>query len=101
MLLLKRQKKFYSHKQLHQEWMKDPQYRREYERLEPEFQIARAIIEARIKRKITQTELAKRAKTGQAVISRLENMTSKPSISLVQRVADALGLRVKFQLLPQ
>jgi len=96
-----KKKKFYSHKELHREWMKDPQYRREYERLEPEFQIAQAIIEARVKKKITQTELARKANTGQAVISRLENMNSKPSISLIQKVADALGLKIKIQLLPQ
>lgn len=96
-----KKKKFYSHEELHKEWMKDPKYRRGYERLESEFQIARAIIEARIKKKITQAELAKRAKTGQAVISRLENMNAKPSLSLIQRLADALGARVKIRFEPR
>lgn len=94
-------KKFYSHQELHREWMKDPGYRREYKRLEPEYQIARAIIEARIRKRITQAELAKRAKTGQAVISRLEGMSSKPSLSLLRRIADALGLRVEVHFVPQ
>ena len=94
-------KKFYSHKELHKKWMKSPSYRLEYKRLEPEFQIARGIIKARIKKKITQASLAKKAKTGQAVISRLENMTGKPSFSLVQKVIDALGLRMEIRLLPQ
>jgi len=96
-----KQKKFYSHKELHKEWMKDPEYRKEYERLEPEFQIAKAIIDARVRRKVTQQKLAELANTGQAVISRLENMTGKPSISLVQRVAEALGLRLQVRLVPQ
>jgi DNA-binding XRE family transcriptional regulator len=94
-------KKFYSHQELHREWMKDPEYRREYEKLEPEFQIAKALIEARIEGKITQAELAKKAGTGQAVISRLENMNATPSLSLIQRVADALGLRVQLRLVPR
>jgi len=92
---------FLSYDEIHDKLMKNPEFRREYKKLEPEFRIANALIEARIKGKITQAELAKKAKTGQAVISRLENMNAKPSISLIQRVAEALGLRVDLRLLPQ
>ena len=88
------------YEEIRREWMKDPEFRREYAKLEPEFRIASALIEARIKGKITQAELAKKAKTGQAVISRLENMNARPSLSLIQRVAEALGLRVDLRLLP-
>lgn len=79
---------------LHDEWMKDPEYRREYEKLEPEFQIASQMIGARIKRKMSQEELARKAKTGQAVISRLEGMNAKPSISLLRRIARALNTKI-------
>jgi len=88
------------YEEIRREWMKDPEFRREYKKLEPEFRIASALIEARIKGKLTQAELAERANTGQAVISRLENMNAKPSLSLIQRVAEALGLRVELRLLP-
>lgn len=93
--------KFYSHQTLHRKWIKDDHYRQAYEKLEPEFQIARGIIEARVKRKLTQAELAKRINTGQAVISRLENMTSKPSFSLLYRVMEALKLKMEIRLLPK
>lgn len=83
-------------KELHDKWMKDPEFRRAYDDLEPEFQIAQQIIDARVKQKISQEELAKKADTGQAVISRLEGMNAKPSISLLQRVAHALD--IKFNL---
>ena len=83
---------------LHQKWMKDPEYRREYEKLEPEFQIARQIIGARIKKKMTQEQLAEKVGTGQAVISRLEGMNAKPSISLLQRVAKALETKIKVTI---
>ena len=76
--------------------MKDPEYRMEYEKLEPEFQIARQIIGARIKQKMTQKELAKKIGTGQAVISRLEGMNAKPSISLLTRVAQALKTEINI-----
>lgn len=86
--------KFISAEVLHQKWMKDPEYRREYDKLEPEFQIARQILSARIKKKMTQKELAEKVGTGQAVISRLEGMNAKPSISLLARVAEALQIKI-------
>jgi DNA-binding XRE family transcriptional regulator len=73
------------------EWMKNPEFRKEYEALQPGYQLARQMIGARLKQKMTQASLAKRAGTGQAVISRLEGMNAKPSFSLVQRIANALG----------
>ena len=93
-----KKQKFYSAKVLHREWMKDSEYRREYEKLEPEFQIARQMIGARIKQKMSQAELAKKAGTGQAVISRLEGMNAKPSISLLQRVAQALNTKINITI---
>ena len=92
-----KQKNFYTHEELHKKWMKDSEYRHEYEKLGLEFEIARRIIDARIKSKITQEELAKRMGTGQAVISRLENANAKPSLSLIQRLADALNLKVELK----
>lgn len=94
-------KKWVTHRELHKKWMRDPEFRREYERLAPEFEIARQIIDARIKRKITQEELAKRMGTGQAVISRLESANAKPSLSLIQRLAEALNLKVELKFTPR
>jgi ribosome-binding protein aMBF1 (putative translation factor) len=83
---------------LHNKMMKDPEYRRAYEELETEFQIASQMIEARIKQSITQEELAKKVKTGQAVISRLEGANAKPSISLLERVARALNIKFNITI---
>ena len=80
------------------ELLKDPEFRRESNRLEPQFQIARQMIDARIKQNITQKELAKKVKTGQAVISRLEGMNGKPSISLLERVARALNIKFNITI---
>lgn len=78
--------------------MKDPEYKRLSDELEPQFQIARQMIGARLKQNITQKELAKKMKTGQAVISRLEGMNSKPSISLLERVARALNIKFNITI---
>ncbi|MEK7521886.1 MAG: helix-turn-helix transcriptional regulator [Patescibacteria group bacterium] len=93
-----KQKKWYTHDELHKKWMKDPKYRREWKKLEPEYQIARQVIGARLKKKMTQGELAKKVGTGQAVISRLEGMSAKPSISLLQRVARALDTKLQLTI---
>ncbi|OGK09174.1 hypothetical protein A2767_02755 [Candidatus Roizmanbacteria bacterium RIFCSPHIGHO2_01_FULL_35_10] len=82
--------------ELDKEFMKDPGYKRAYGALETEYQVASQMIEARIKQKMSQEELAKKVNTGQAVISRLEGMNAKPSISLLERVAKAL--QIKFHL---
>ncbi|KKQ82920.1 MAG: Helix-turn-helix domain protein [Candidatus Daviesbacteria bacterium GW2011_GWF2_38_7] len=89
-----KQKKFLTHRELHDSWMEDPKFRQEYEKLEPEYEIACQIIEARLKKKMSQEELAKKIGTGQAVISRLEGMNAKPSISLLTRVARALQTKI-------
>ncbi len=93
---MKNIKNLISFEDLKKDWMKDPEFRREYEKLEPEFQIARQIIGARIKRKMSQRQLADKIGTGQAVISRLEGMNAKPSISLLARVAQALGTKIQI-----
>lgn len=76
--------------------LSEPKVKKAYDELEAEYQVASQMIEARIKRKLTQRQLAKKANTGQAVISRLEGMNGKPSISLLERVAKAL--QIKFHL---
>lgn len=93
-----KKRKFYTHEEMHKDWMKDPRYREAYDDLEAEFQIARQMIDARLKRKMSQEELARRAKTGQAVISRLEGMNARPSISLLQRVARALNTKFNITI---
>lgn len=78
--------------------LKDPKFKKEWDKLEPQYQITRELIRARIEGKVSQRELARRAKTTQAVISRVENMNVSPSIGLLQRIASALNkkLEVKF-----
>lgn len=78
--------------------LKNPAFKREWDKLEPQYQVTRELIRARIEGKISQRQLAKKAGTTQAVISRIENMNVSPSIGLVQRIASSLGkkLEIKF-----
>lgn len=78
--------------------LKNPEFKKTWEESEVEYQISRALIGKRIKNKLSQKELAKKANTTQAVISRLENMNANPSIELLKKIASALNLRLKVQL---
>lgn len=78
--------------------LKNPEFRKVWEESEAEYQISRTLIAARLNKKISQRELAKKANTTQAVISRLESMSANPSIGLIQKVAAALNLKLKIQL---
>ena len=82
---------------LHKKWMKnDPAYAREYEALEEEFNLASAMIAARSQAGLTQEQLARRMKTTQAVIARLESGRTKPSTRTLERFAAATGMRVRI-----
>ncbi|MBI2196838.1 helix-turn-helix transcriptional regulator [Candidatus Daviesbacteria bacterium] len=83
--------------ELKKEWLKDPKFRKLYEDSQPEFEIAKAIIRARIEKKITQKELAKRMHTTQSVISRVEQARTSPSLSFLKRLASALNASLQVQ----
>lgn len=88
--------KVYTFEQHLKESLKDPEFRKEWENSEVEYQLSRTLIARRLQKKISQRELAKRAKTTQAVVSRVEAMNSNPSIGLLKRLAQALGLKLKI-----
>ncbi len=80
-----------------QKLLKDPEFKKLYEDSRPEFEIAKAIIRARIENKITQKELAVKMNTTQSVISRVEQGKTSPSISLLKRLAAALNTTLQVQ----
>ena len=84
-----------SYKKFKTRLLKDPEIRKYYEELEPEFDLACALIEKRIQKKMTQAQLAKKVGTKQSAISRLESGTSNPSFAFLRKVAKALGSKLK------
>ena len=85
---------------LHKKWMKDPEYRREYEGLEEEFALASAIIDARSRAGLTQEELAAKMETSQSAIARLESGRTIPSGRTLKRFAKATGTRLRIRFEP-
>lgn len=82
------------------EQMQDPEFRAEWEALEPERQIIRAIIEGREANDFTQKQLSEVTGIAQADISRLENGTGNPSIRTLKRLAAGLGMQLKLEFIP-
>lgn len=85
---------------LQKKWLKDPKYRAEYDKLGLEFDLASAIIEARTKAGLTQAQLARRMKTTQSVIARLEGGRVRPSTKTLERLAKATGTQLKINFEP-
>ena len=85
---------------LHRKWMKSPGYRKAHEALEPEFELARAVIRARVEAGLTQEQLARRMDTSQSVIARLESGRVQPSTKTLERLAAATGTRLKITFEP-
>ena len=83
------------------ERLTDPAFRAEWDALEPERQIMKAIIDGREEKALTQKQLAEVTGITQADISRLENGTGNPSIRTLKRLAAGLGMTLKVEFVPQ
>ena len=79
--------------------MKNSKFKRAYNDLEFEFQLIRAVIDARTRKGVTQEKLAQKMGTKQSAIARLESGNTNPSIGFLQKLAEALGkkLVVRFE----
>lgn len=79
-------------------WIKDPVFRREYDALQDEFDLALELIRARTRARLTQAQVAERMNTTQSVIARLESGAVKPSLRTLERYAHATGSRPVMKL---
>lgn len=83
------------------EQLRDPAFQAEWETLEPERQIIRAIIEGRERCDLTQQQLAEITGIQQADISRLENGTGNLSLRTLKRLAAGMGMHLKLEFVPK
>ncbi len=83
------------------EQMQDPEFRREYESLEAEFEIIQQIIDLRLKRKMSQADLAKKVGTQQPSIARMESRGRVKDLDYLQRIAQALDAKLEVRLVPR
>ena len=88
-------------KQFKEEQMKDEEFVKEYEDIQPELDVIRAIVEARTSQNMTQKELAECTGINQADISKLENGIRNPSVNLLKRLAEGMGMNLKIEFVPK
>lgn len=84
--------------QLIEEQLANPRVAREYHRIAPYYQLADQILLLRKQQGMTQQELAEKAGTTQAVVSRIEGVSVRPSLETAIRLAEALGAAVDLRL---
>ena len=76
------------------EQLADPEFRSEWEALEPEYQIVTALLTAREETGISQTKLSELTGIAQPDISRIEKGHANPSVRTLERLAKGLGKRL-------
>ena len=77
--------------------LKNPAFRKAWKESEPEYLLATQMIEKRLAKKMSQRDLAKKLRTSQAVISRIETMSGNPTLSLLKKIAVALNTNLRFR----
>ena len=89
-----------SYKDYKKRALQNPEVKAEYDALQLGYDIIQAMIDARVQQNMTQKDLS--AKTGitQADISRIENGTRNPSLSMVKKLAHGLGMQLKLEFVP-
>ncbi len=86
-----------SYQQIKGKFLKNKRVRKAYRELEPEFALVGMIIEKRLKRGLTQAELARKIGTKQSAIARLESGAYNPSIGFLKKIAKALDTKFTFR----
>ncbi len=81
--------------------LNNPDFKKEYDALEPEFNIIRAMIDARKNSELTQKELSKRTGISQGDISKLETGNANPTLAVLKRLADGMNMTLKVEFIPK
>lgn len=87
-------KEMKTHKQFHEELVRDPGRKKAYDDLEIEFKIYEALIKARIEKKLTQRQLSKKLGIAQSALARFESGRTNPTLAFLQKITSGLGLKL-------
>ena len=79
--------------------MRDKKFRAAHDALRPKYDLIRAVLNARIKKGISQSELARRVGTTQSAIARFESGAGNPTLDFLSRVSSAVGARLEVRTL--
>lgn len=83
---------------LEKELLSDPEVKKEYDRLAPRYAVISDLIAARIKKGMTQKDIAEKLGTKQSAIARLESGNVNPSLEFLQKIAQVMGYKLNIHL---
>lgn len=89
-----------TYKEYKNKCLEDSNFKKEYDDLEPEYDIINAMIKARKEKGLTQKQLSELTGISQADISRIENGTRNPSLEMIKRLATGMGMCLKLEFIP-
>jgi predicted transcriptional regulator len=81
--------------------MQDPEFRVEYEKADAEYSVIESLVQARLRAKLSQSELAKKTGTTQSAIARLESGSISPSLATLRKYAEATGSKLEINIVPE
>ena len=81
--------------------LQEPEFKKEWDSLEPEFQLIKAMLDAREKQGLTQRQLSEKTGITQADICKMENGEGNPTIQTLKRLADGLGMTLTLAFTPR
>lgn len=85
-------------KDFKKELLSDRKVLKEYKRLEPRYKLISQLIDARMKKKVTQAQLAKKMGTKQSAIARLENGNANPTLSFLEKISQTLNTKLVLEI---
>lgn len=83
---------------LEKELLSDPKVKKEYDRLAPRYKVIAQLISLRLKKGLTQKNMADKLGTKQSAIARLESGNVNPSLEFLQKIAQAMGYKLSINL---
>ncbi len=81
--------------------LENPEFKKEWDDLDPEYNMIQAIIDARKKSHLTQKQLAERTGIDQSDISKLETGNANPTLQVLKRLADGMDMVLKLEFIPK
>ena len=90
-----------SYRQVINEKLKNPDFRREWEAQEPKFQLIKTMLIGRARHHLSQRQLSKISGISQADISKLESGKASPTLDNICRIANAFDMNVNLAFEPK
>ncbi len=82
------------------EKLENPEFKKEWDELEPEYQLIRTMIHARDEKNMSQRQLSDITGITQADISKMETGEANPTLQTLKRIAKGLGMRLELVFTP-